>query len=124
MILACGVVTRRRMLMVPPAAAAAVVAVARAARARRQVRRPRPRPRPRPLLNRSTAARGSARPWDVRLTDAHGVRRYPLGPAVSIDLSGPPRRAPDPPGVEAAATAPVELEVRWAGGSRVSKIGR
>ena len=30
--------------------------------------------------------------WDVRLTEAHGVRRYPLGPNVSIDLSL--RRAP------------------------------
>jgi hypothetical protein len=63
--------------------------------------------------------------WDVRLLEAHGVRRYPLGPDVSIDLSCAARRAPsDPPVIEAAASGPVELEVRWAGGSRVSKIGR
>jgi len=62
--------------------------------------------------------------WDVRLTDAHGVRRYPLGPDVSIDLSCAARRAPaDPPHVEATATHPVEVEVRWAGGSRVLKVG-
>jgi len=62
--------------------------------------------------------------WDVRLTEAHGVRRYPLGPDVSIDLGCAARRAPaDPPRIEAAASAPVELEVRWAGGSRIMKIG-
>jgi len=35
------------------------------------------------------------------------------------------RRTPaDPPRVEAHASAPVDLEIRWAGGSRVLKIGR
>ena len=63
--------------------------------------------------------------WDVRLTDAHGVRRYPLGPDVSIDLSCAARRAPgDPPRVEATASGPVDLELRWAGGSRLLKLGR
>jgi len=63
--------------------------------------------------------------WDVRLTDAHGVRRYPLGGDVSIDLACAARRTPaDPPRVEAHASAPVDLEIRWAGGSRVLKIGR
>ncbi len=63
--------------------------------------------------------------WDVRLTEAHGVRRYPLGNDVSIDLACAARRAPtDPPRVEATASGPVEVEVRWAGGSRVLKIGR
>ena len=63
--------------------------------------------------------------WDVRLTDAHGVRRYPLGRDVSIDLSCAARRAPgEPPRVEASATGPVEVEIRWAGGARVLKLGR
>src|SRR4029079_12605401 len=63
--------------------------------------------------------------WDVRLTDAHGVKRYPLGADVSIDLACAARRAPtDPPRIEAHASAPVALEIRWAGGSRVLKIGR
>jgi len=63
--------------------------------------------------------------WDVRLTEAHGVRRYPFGPNVSIDLSCAARRAPsEPPRVEATATAPVEVEVRWAGGTRLLKLGR
>ncbi len=63
--------------------------------------------------------------WDVRLTDAHGVRRYPLGPDVSIDLSCAARRTPtEPPVIEATATGPVDLDVRWAGGSRILKLGR
>jgi hypothetical protein len=62
--------------------------------------------------------------WDVRLTDAHGVRRYPFGPDVSIDLACAARRAPtDPPHVDATASAPVALEVRWASGSRLLNIG-
>jgi len=62
--------------------------------------------------------------WDLRLTEAHGVRRYPLGPNVSIDLHCPARRASsDPPRIEAQASAPVELEIRWAGGSRLLKLG-
>jgi hypothetical protein len=63
--------------------------------------------------------------WDVRLTDAHGVRRYPFGPDVSVDLACARRGAPgDAPRVEATATAPVTLEVRWAGGSRLLDLGR
>jgi glycogen debranching enzyme len=63
--------------------------------------------------------------WDVRLTDGHGVRRYPLGPDAVLDLACAPRRSPEEsPRVEASATAPVDLEVRWAGGSRVMRLGR
>src|SRR6185369_16151966 len=52
--------------------------------------------------------------WDVRLTDAHGVRRYPLGADVSIDLACAARRTPaEPPRIEASASGPVELDVRW-----------
>jgi hypothetical protein len=61
----------------------------------------------------------------VRLTDAHGVRRYPFGSDVSIDLACAARRTTnDPPRIEATATAAVDLEVRWADSSRVMKIGR
>jgi hypothetical protein len=63
--------------------------------------------------------------WDVRLTDAHGVRRYPLGSDVSIDLACAARRTPaEPPRIEAKASGPVEVTVRWTGGSRVLSIGR
>jgi glycogen debranching enzyme len=62
--------------------------------------------------------------WDVRLTEAHGVRRYPFGPDVSLDLACAARRsAKDPPRIDATASSPVELEVRWEGGSRLSKLG-
>ena len=81
------------------------------------------------MLNRKaaiTSAPARRLLWDVRLTDAHGVRRYPLGPDISIDLSCAARRAPgDPPRVDAAASGgPVEIEVRWAGGARVLTVGR
>ena len=63
--------------------------------------------------------------WDVRLLDAHGVRRYPLGADISLDVSCAARSAPtDPPRIEATASAPVEIEARWAGGSRVLSVGR
>ena len=63
--------------------------------------------------------------WDVRLTEAHGVRRYPFGGDAWLDLSCASRRAAtDPPRIEATATGPVDIEVRWAGGTRLLKIGR
>jgi glycogen debranching enzyme len=64
--------------------------------------------------------------WDVRLVEAHGVRRYPFGPDASIDLRCQARRSPrERPRVEASATAPLELELRWPapGGSEVLQIG-
>jgi glycogen debranching enzyme len=63
--------------------------------------------------------------WDVRLTDAHGVRRYPFGRDVSLDLRCDARRSPqDRPRIEAQATGPVDLEVRWAGGTETLTLGR
>jgi glycogen debranching enzyme len=63
--------------------------------------------------------------WDLRLTDAHGVRRYPFGRDVSLDLRCDARSSPtDRPRVEASASGAVDLEVRWAAGSEVLKLGR
>jgi hypothetical protein len=63
--------------------------------------------------------------WDVRLTEAHGVERYPFGRDLSIDLSCARRRSPDErPRIKARASAPVRIEVRWAGGSDVLEVGR
>jgi len=63
--------------------------------------------------------------WDVRLTEAHGVRRYPFGPDATLDLACAARSSThEPPRIDASATAPVELEVRWATGSRVLSLGR
>jgi Trehalase len=62
--------------------------------------------------------------WDVRLTDAHGIKRYPFGREIVIDLSCARRRSSsERPRIEARASAPVDLEVRWAGGSDVVRIG-
>ena len=62
--------------------------------------------------------------WDVRLTERHGVKRYPFGADVWLDLSCAPRHAPDErPRIEAKATAPVELELRWGGRSEVMRVG-
>jgi hypothetical protein len=61
--------------------------------------------------------------WDVRLTEAHGIERYPFGRDVTIDLSCARRRSSDErPRIEARASAPVDLEVRWAGRSEVMRI--
>ena len=47
------------------------------------------------------------------------------GRDVSIELACAARRTvTEPPRVEAAASGAVELEVRWAGGTRVLKLGR
>jgi hypothetical protein len=63
--------------------------------------------------------------WDVRLTEAHGVRRYPFGADAWLELGcGARRAANEPPRIEATATRPVDLEVRWAGGRRLLQIGR
>jgi len=63
--------------------------------------------------------------WDVRLTEAHGVKRYPFGPDVSVDLSCAGRRSADErPRIEARSSAPLDLEVRWAGRSELTRIGR
>jgi hypothetical protein len=63
--------------------------------------------------------------WDVRLTEAHGIKRYPFGREVTIDLSCAHRRSSNErPRIEARASAPVDLEVRWAGRSDVMRIGK
>ena len=64
--------------------------------------------------------------WDVRLTEAHGVRRYPLGNG-RLDRSRvrrPARARATRRASRRQPAAPSRLEVRWAGGSRVMKIGR
>ncbi len=51
--------------------------------------------------------------------------RCPFGREVTIDLSCARRRSSDErPSIEARASAPVDLEVRWAGRSDVIRIGR
>jgi len=60
----------------------------------------------------------------VRLTEAHGVKRYPFGREATIDLSCTRRRSSsERPPIEARASAPMDLEVRWVGRSGVRRIG-
>ena len=52
--------------------------------------------------------------WDVRLTDAHGVRRYPFGRTGWIDLRCERRDHTDErPQITATSTVPLTLRVRW-----------
>ncbi len=61
--------------------------------------------------------------WDVRLTDAHGVTDYPLGPVATLDLAVAARaREIDEPVIHAKSSHPVNLEVRWHGGTRLVAI--
>ncbi len=62
--------------------------------------------------------------WDLRLLEAHGVGRYPFGPATSVDLRCEARLSADErPRIRAQASAPLELEVRWAGRSEILRLG-
>jgi hypothetical protein len=52
--------------------------------------------------------------WDIRLTEAHGVERYPLGPDITVDLHCAARTSPEQPPVVTVKTPPqVNVEIRW-----------
>jgi hypothetical protein len=56
--------------------------------------------------------------WHVRLLEGHGVRRYPFGSDELLDLECARRSSPDErPLIRATSTIPLELDVRWEGGS-------
>ncbi|HEX4084980.1 MAG TPA: trehalase family glycosidase [Chthoniobacteraceae bacterium] len=57
--------------------------------------------------------------WDIRLTDEHGVERYPFGPDAVLHLHCAKRAsAAEEPVVTAAATRPVKLAIHWSGGTK------
>jgi hypothetical protein len=63
--------------------------------------------------------------WDVRLTEEHGVRRYPFGLEGTLDLSCVARSSQrEEPRIEASSSVPVELTVRWAVGEKKLSVGR
>jgi len=63
--------------------------------------------------------------WDVRLTEAHGVKRYPFGAKGILDLSVEKRPKPTAePKINVCSNVPVELELRWPGGGRVIQVMR
>ena len=57
--------------------------------------------------------------WDVRLTEEHGVKNYPLGD-LSVDLICQERTSPDEePIVTAVCEKAIKIEVRWKNGSKI-----
>ncbi len=56
--------------------------------------------------------------WHVRLTEEHGVRRYPFGPKGMLDLKCNSRNSRlDKPSIEIHSNIPLTLEVTWEGGT-------
>lgn len=61
--------------------------------------------------------------WDVRLTEAHGVRRYPFGRDGSLDLYCHARASVDErPRIEVRSMLPLALDLRWHGGSETVQV--
>ena len=59
--------------------------------------------------------------WDIRLTEKHGVENYPLGKA-SLDLLCEKREnTEEEPVITAYCNEPIEIEVRYAGKSKIIK---
>ena len=61
--------------------------------------------------------------WHVRLTEEHGVRRYPFGLAGILDLKCNARNSRlDRPSLEIHSNIPFTLEVIWEGGTELLNI--
>jgi glycogen debranching enzyme len=61
--------------------------------------------------------------WDLRLTEAHAVRRYPYGSDGMLDLSAAARRSPDEePAIEVSSNVDLDLVLRWQGGERTLHV--
>jgi glycogen debranching enzyme len=61
--------------------------------------------------------------WDVRRSEGHGVRNYPVGKDNLVDLAVAARvTAAAPPVVTITARHPLRVELRWEGGSRVLDV--
>jgi hypothetical protein len=57
--------------------------------------------------------------WTPRLTEAHGVERYPIGTEATVDLRCAARAsASEEPMVSLTVDSPFELEVIWPGGTK------
>ena len=60
--------------------------------------------------------------WDVRLTDRHGIRRYPFGESGTVDLEVDARRdVGQEPRVTITSNVALRLVLRW--GKSASRIG-
>ena len=57
--------------------------------------------------------------WDIRLTERHGVLRYPFGTTNVIDLVCEARTtSDDQPAITITTQEPLTLEIRWAGATQ------
>ncbi len=62
--------------------------------------------------------------WDIHLLEEHGVSRYPYGEKGLLELQCARRRFDiEEPLITASSNVPVELVVRWAGGSKALQLG-
>jgi len=63
--------------------------------------------------------------WEVRLTEEHGVKRYPFGLRGVMDLRCARRKKPaDRPEISVYSNVPVDIEVRWQAGKDILRIRR
>ncbi len=60
--------------------------------------------------------------WDVRLTERHGVRQYPLGDAALSLLCEARESEEEEPVIRASSDRPVTLKVRWRGGEKLISL--
>ncbi len=61
--------------------------------------------------------------WHIRLTDEHGVRRYPFGSTGLLDLKCSPRNSQrEKPLIEVHSNVPFTLEMIWEGGTETVNI--
>jgi hypothetical protein len=61
--------------------------------------------------------------WRVRLTDEHGVRRYPFGSNGMLDLKCKSRNSRlDRPSIEIHSNLPLTLDVIWEGGTYIVNV--
>jgi len=63
--------------------------------------------------------------WDIRLTEAHGVSRYPFGPTGTLDLRCERRKRPtEEPRITVHGNVDVKVDLRWHGGRKLVKCSR
>lgn len=61
--------------------------------------------------------------WDVRLKEAHSVKRYPFGSDGLLDFSCPARNSEtEKPAVKVISNVPLTLDLRWTGGREIQAV--
>ncbi len=61
--------------------------------------------------------------WDIRLTERHGIVRYPFGATNLLDLECAARsQVTESPAVTITTREPLEIEIRWAGQAQLHQL--